>query len=95
MVLGILHGNLCRAMSITPYAKRRDGTLRPFGGLNFSLSRDWWQLPPVKQIGFFSNPFTSAMEYTEQVAMSYFWQRSRDAIEGTHELTTSNRTSDV
>ena len=72
VVFGILHGNLCKAMSRSPYAKRKDGTLRPFGGVNMSLSGDWWQLPPVKQLGFYSDPFGSDMEYTEQLAMSFF-----------------------
>ena len=40
VVLGILHGNMCKAMSRSPDAKRQDGTLRPFGGLNLSVSGD-------------------------------------------------------
>ena len=95
IVFGILHGNLCKAMSRSPYAKRKDGTQRPFGGVNLSLSGDWWQLPPVKKIGFYSNPFQSDMDYTEQLAMSFFWRSSNDAIQGTHELVRSNRTSDI
>ena len=94
VVCGILHGNLCRSMSRTPYAKRKDGSQRPFGGLNLSLSGDWWQLPPVMKIGFYSNPFNSDMHYTEQIAMSFFWRKSTDAVQGLHELTESNRTSD-
>ena len=86
VVMGILHGNLCRSMSRTPYAKRKDGTVRPFGGVNLSLSGDWWQLPPVMKIGFYSNPFQRGMEYTEQLAMSFFWRKSSNAIQGTHEL---------
>ena len=78
----------------TPYAKRKDGTLRPFGGVNLSLSGDWWQLPPVKKIWFYSNPFLSDMDYTEQLAMSFFWRRTGDSIGSTHELIYSNRTSD-
>ena len=95
VVFGILHGNLCRAMSRSPYAKRLDGTLRPFGGVNMSLSGDWWQLPPVKKIGFYSNPFAIDMDYTEQLAMSFFWRNTKDGIQGTHELVHSNRTSDL
>ena len=95
VVLGILHGNLCKAMGRSPYAKRKDGTQRPFGGLNVSLSGDWWQLPPVKKLGFYSNPFKSDMDYTEQLAMSFFWRSSIDGLQGTHELIQSNRTSDI
>ena len=94
VVMGILHGNLCRSMSRTPYAKRKDGTVRPFGGVNLSLSGDWWQLPPVMKIGFYSNPFQRGMEYTEQVAMSFLWRKNINAIQGAHELVQPNRTSD-
>jgi len=41
--------------------------------VNLSLSGDWWQLPPVKKIGFYSNPFHDVMDYSEQLAMSFFW----------------------
>ena len=88
----------CRTVVLhtrTPYAKRKDGTLRPFGGVNFSLSGDWWQLPPVKKLGFYSNPFLSDMDYTEQLAMAFFWRSSRDSIDGLHELVRPNRTSDA
>ena len=94
VVFGILHGNLCRAMSRSPYAKRADGSLRPFGGVNLSLSGDWWQLPPVKKIGFYSNPFSDDMDYSEQLAMSFFWRASQDGIQGTHELVQPNRARD-
>ena len=80
VVLGILHGILCRCMNRSTYAKRRDGCPRPFGGLNLSLSGDWWQLPPVMKIGFYSNPFHNDMHYTEQVAMAFFWRKTPDAI---------------
>ena len=75
-VFGILDSNLTRALQRSPYAKRRDGSNRPFGGLNLSVSGDWWQLPPVRAIGFYSNPFSSEMDYSEQVAMSFFWRPS-------------------
>ena len=81
-------------MNRTLYAKRRDGSPRPFGGLNLSLSGDWWQLPPVMKIGFYSNPFHNDMHYTEQVAMAFFWRKTPDAIQGLHELTAPNRTCD-
>ena len=94
VVFGILHGNLCSSMSRTRYAKRKDGSPRPFGGLNLSLSGDWWQLPPVMKIGFYSNPFNNDMHYTEQLAMAFFWRKTGDSIQGLHELTEPNRTSD-
>ena len=34
------------------------------------------------------------MQYTEQVAMAFFWRKTPDAIQGLHELTAPNRTSD-
>ena len=93
VVFGILHSNLCKAMSRSPYAERSDGTKRPFGGLNLILSGDWWQLPPVKKIGFYSNPF-SGMDWTEQAAMAFFWRRDINSIQGVHELVQPNRTLD-
>ena len=81
-------------MSRCPYAKRKDGSARPFGGVNLSLSGDWWQLPPVKKIGFYSNPFARDMEYTEQLAMAWFWRQTRDSIQGMHEIVQSNRTAE-
>ena len=94
VVFGLLHSNLCKAMSRSPYAQRPDGSMRPFGGLNLILSGDWWQLPPVKKIGFYSNPFSSGMEYIEQLAMSFFWRKSIDGVQGSHELVRPNRTCD-
>ena len=95
VVLGTFHSNLCQAMSRSPYAKRQDGSRRPFGGVNVSMSGDWWQLPPVKKIGFYSNPFVSDMDYMENVAMAFFWRSTIDGLQGTHELVQSNRTTDV
>ena len=69
--------------------------MRPFGGLNLGLSGDWWQLPPVRQIGLYSNPFKSEMEYAEQLALSFFWRVTDDSVQGTHELMQPNRTKDL
>ena len=93
-VYGILDGNCSKALSRSAYARRPNGSTRPFGGLNMGLSGDWWQLPPVRQIGLYSNPFKSEMEYAEQLALSYFWRVTEDSVQGTHELRQPNRTKD-
>ena len=46
------------------------------------------------KIGFYSNPFHSDTDYTEQVALAFFWRKTPDAIQGLHELTEPNRTRD-
>ena len=47
LVFGILNNYLQRACNRQPYAKRSDGSKRPFGGLNLITSGDGWQLSPV------------------------------------------------
>ena len=34
------------------------------------------------------------MHYIEQLAMAFFWRKTADSIQGVHELTEPNRTSD-
>ena len=69
MLLGVFDTNLRRARSRQVYAKRNDGVARPFGGVNLRLLGDFLQLPPVRAIGLYSNPFSSDMEFAEQRGM--------------------------
>ena len=94
-VAGTLDANLSRALMRQDFAKRADGTARPFGGLNVGLFGDWWQLPPVQAIGFFSNPFGNGLEMLEQRAMSFLWQRDIDSLNALHELVQPMRTTDA
>ena len=57
MLLHLLDGNLRRACRRHAYARRQDGSWRPFGGLNVVFCGDFWQLPPVRATSLFSNPF--------------------------------------
>ena len=94
MVFGLLDSFLKRACRRQPYAKRKDGSKRPFGGINLIKAGDGWQLPPVRAIGFFSNPFRNDLEHVEQKSLAYFWRKSVDSITGMFELTQPMRTSD-
>ena len=69
LVFGILNNYLQRACNRQPYAKRSDGSKRPFGGLNLITSGDGWQLSPVRAVGFFNNPFRHELEYVDQKAL--------------------------
>ena len=86
MLLGVFDTNMRRARSRQLYAKREDGTARPFGGVNLRLCGDFLQLPPVRAIGLYSNPFTSDMEFAEQRAMEYVWKNTVDGISKLTEL---------
>ena len=94
LVLGIFDTNLRRARARQPYAKRNDGMNRPFGGVNFRLCGDWLQLPPVRALGIYSNPFTADMEFPEQRVMEYFWRRGKNSLNGLIELSVSHRQKD-
>ena len=94
LVCGVFDGNMRRARKRQPYAKRGDGTARPFGGVNMTLAGDFWQLPPVRAIGFYSDPFHTDLEFVEQRAMNYFWRRNEDCIDGLFELVVSQRQKD-
>ena len=54
-VFGALDQNCTRARSRNVFARRPDGSKRPFGGLNLITSGDWWQLPPVKAANLYHN----------------------------------------
>ena len=47
-LLGLLDAYLRRACLRHPYARRGNGTRRPFGGINLVFAGDLWQLPPVR-----------------------------------------------
>ena len=68
MLLHLLDGNLRRACKRHPYAKRADGSWRPFGGINVVFCGDFWQLPPVRATSLFSNPFRRDDRYEYYVS---------------------------
>ena len=94
MLLGVFDTNMRRARSRQTYAKRNDGTARPFGGVNLRLCGDFLQLPPVRAIGLYSNPFASDMEFAEQRAMDYVWKHTVDGINKVCELAVVHRQKD-
>ena len=94
-VFGIIEDNVRRSTRTTGTWKMRHGTRgeeRPFGGCNLLFFVDWWQLPPVLSTDLKSTPFpekpASAMV---QKAMSMFWNRGPDSLNGMTELTHSYR----
>ena len=50
LVLGVFDTNMRRARARQNYAKRKDGTARPFGGVNIRFCGDFLQLPPVQML---------------------------------------------
>ena len=56
VILGLLESYLRRACTRHPYARRRDGVQRPFGGINIVFAGDFWQLPPVRAHAIFPTP---------------------------------------
>ena len=54
---------------------------------------DWWQLPPVRSIAIFSNPFQDS-QFGEQAILNMFWKRNVDSLQGMHELTQQMRCKD-
>ena len=77
-LLGLLEAHLRRVCIRHPYAKREKHA-RPFGGLNIIFCGDFWQLPPVKALSIFSNPFcrssgkTSGYSFQEQKILQMFF----------------------
>ena len=92
-LLGLLDAYLRRACMRHPYAYR-GGERRPFGGINIIFAGDLWQLPPVRAIAFFANPFKSGYSPQEQKIFKIFWDKSEDSIQRMFELTKSIRTPD-
>ena len=94
MLLGLLDSYLRRACKRHVYARRPDKSWRPFGGLNVLLCGDLWQLPPVKSVSIFSNPFKKDLQFTEQRTLQMLWKRGEDSIGKLFELTEPMRTKD-
>jgi hypothetical protein len=94
LVAGVFDSNLRRARKRHPNARRPDGAERPFGGINVTVAGDWWQLPPVRARGFYSNPFADGLEFAEQRAMRYFWERNADSFQRVFELKKPHRQKD-
>ena len=90
-VLGALEGNTRRACGRQRYARRKNGTPRPFGGMNIVFCGDWWQLPPVKASAMFSNPFVQGYTHAEQRIQGMFWRREADSVTHVFELTEEHR----
>ena len=87
LVFGLLESSTRRVSRRSLYARRADGTWRPFGGLNNFSAGDWWQLPPVRAVGFCNNPFKGGYEGPEQQALGCLWSPGIDSLNGMTELT--------
>ena len=83
-----------------PYA--RDGSRwRPFGGINIIFAGDLWQLPPVRDIPIFANPYAAGHEIEVQRILKMFWRKesraghsNADSIQRSFSQTESKRTKD-
>ena len=101
-LLGLLEAYLRRACQRHPYAFWRDQkkgrVWRPFGGINIIFAGDLWQLPPVRAMALFANPFKNGNSAQEQKIFSMFWDCQNpsrtDGIQHMFELTKSMRTPD-
>ena len=57
---------------------------------------DLWQLPPVRAIALFANPYKHGVySMAEKKIFRMFWRREEDSIQQTFELTESKRTTDA
>ena len=93
-VLGALDSTLQQAVRATgTYARRGDGSKRPFGGINLRIFTDWWQLPPVNATAITQNPL-QRHSATVQRTLAMFWSRDEDSLTGMQELVKEIRCRD-
>ena len=75
------------------YARRHDGSKRPFGGINLRIFTDWWQLPPVNATAITQNPTRNHSNSVKRI-LAMFWSRDEDSLTGMLELTEEIRCRD-
>ncbi len=93
-VLGALDSNLRGARQRQLYARRPDGSPRPFGGVNLLGCGDWWQFPPVRATAIMSNPFKHGLDATAERILSMFWTKDEDSVTKLFELVQEVRCED-
>ena len=92
-LLAMLDQYLRRACKRHPHARDAHGRARIFGGLNIIFCGDFWQLPLVRAVSFFSNPYKrNCYTAAEQKVLSMFWKKDVDAITHTFVLKRPMRT---
>ena len=67
------------------YKKRRDKSVRPFGGVNTLLLGDWWQLRAVRSTSLFDHP-KSANSELAHTGLLLLWGQDRHSAQGVWEL---------
>ena len=67
------------------YKKRRDKSVRPFGGVNTLLLGDWWQLRAVRSTSLFDHP-KSANSELARTGLLLLWGQDRNSAQGVWEL---------
>ena len=76
------------------YKKRRNKTIRPFGGINTLLFGDWWQLRPVQATSLFDSP-SRAKSGSAYEGLMALWGQNCDSVQRVWELTQPMRCVDA
>ena len=82
------------AIATTRYKKRRNKSIRIFGGYNFLFFGDLWQLPPIPDSSALFKPPDAKSSATAKVALELFWGDGDDALNYLAELTIQKRVED-
>ena len=94
-VLATLEKNLLDATRPKQSWKcRKNGTVRPFAGLNVLLAGDCWQFPAVKATSIFQNPFKSGQSLAVATLQKMLWTHNQTNMQRLFELTQEHRCVD-
>ena len=90
--------NLKSAARHTCFYKRRDKSIRAFGGYNVLFFGDWWQLPPIPDTAALFRPPEKQREKKQSEGagqmVHLFWGDGADTINFLAELTVQKRVED-
>jgi len=78
----------------TPFYRRADKSLRPFGGYNILIFGDMWQLPPIPASSALFLPVTEKKSEKAKEALNLFWGDDENALNYFAELHAQVRCDD-